>query len=300
MIGCVRGNTSVMIAHMSDRFERPAFLHREVAPGKFPEGAFRSGSFVQVAELKDLPDSVRARARGNFVIKKNKLGPGHPHWTHLFPGDVDFTRNRERRTIPALAREFKRRHETIAKFFKKQFPDAVVPTQIIVGEDEGPEGRGTPRLYEIQAAVHGLTYPKKEDFDSWELYYWGYRPKELPPPEAELERALRSASESYALDIIDAVRDVELRGRIRLEIEEIMERARQFVAETGEIPYDLLKPDNFLVTAEGMRIVDTNMLVKAADDENGFLAERFARSIRFWEEVTGWIAAAEEEVRRAA
>lgn len=291
-----------MIAHMSNRFERPAFLHPEVGPEKFPEGDYRAGAFMRVAELRDLPETVRARVKGNLVIKRSRLGPNDPDWRHFFPGDVDFTRNPDRRTIPALAREFKRRHEIIAKFFKKQFPDLVVPTQLIMGEDEGAERRGVKRLYEVQAAVKGVAYPRKDDFDSWELYYWGYRAHELPRPEAELEQALRSASESYALDIIDAVRDAELRRRIRGEIEETMEHARQFVAETGEIPYDLFKPDNFLITPEGMRIVDTNMLVKEADDENGFLAERFARSIRFWKEVAGWLAAAEgeEELQKAA
>src|SRR3989338_8881409 len=85
---------------MNNEFPRPSFLHPEVGPEKFSEGDYRSGGFMRVAQSNDLPESVRVRARDNFVIKKNKLGPNHPDWRHFFPGDVDFTRNAERRTIP--------------------------------------------------------------------------------------------------------------------------------------------------------------------------------------------------------
>lgn len=289
---------------MENEYHRPSFLHPEVAPTQFPEKEYREGSYTRVAKLKEMPGSVRELARGDFVVKEYRFHEGDPGWRKLFQGDKPLMGAAEWR-LTAIARRLKERHDRVAHFFEGMLPDLVVPTQFIVGAREGG-GPESKRLYEIQSEVEPAVVISDEDISQFGDYMWGGRDLDEKRWEAftdaEVETLLHETSDRHAAAIRAAVKDPARLRAITSQIEVVLRRAEHLVEETKWIPYDIFKPDNLIVTVDGLRIVDTNMGVHPARDVYA-TRRQFDRGVKFWEEVARRLAAAEEEpveIRRAA
>lgn len=266
---------------MSHNIERPSFLHPEVEPSL----DFKYGSFTTVNELKDLPEAIRSRVGKGWVLKKYKSNEGSSDWNQFFGGDDDNL------TLPVIAQSLKRRHEVVSDFFGKEFPDLVVPTQFIIGEGEVDDHR-EKTLYEIQKKVDCLVSSSLDASN-----YFGSLFAETEPTPNLIQMWLDHASDLFSQDIAKVITEKKKLFELARDIGALMARAQAFVKATGYIPFDIFMPSNLFITADGLRIVDTNGLVSKKFNTSEvfeFRITQFDRSIRFWEEVARKIIAMAE------
>lgn len=279
---------------MSQEFRRPSFLHKEIQPRPFSGDEFREGSLTTVAQLEDLPSAIKERAKGGLVVKEYRYSEGDPAWDALLEGDASFD-NPSQRKLTEIGRRLAERHAIVKDFFKNTLPDLVVPTQFVVGARAGL-GKDAKRLYEIQNLVKSAVSIDDDSAYAWE--YMENDPKH-PYSEAGLRNLLKRISREAAEKIYNEMPDANRRNGLIAQIEVLTARAREFAKETGWIPYDLFKPDNLLMTKDGLRFIDTNM--GSSHSKFPKNEEVFNRGIKFWEAVAEELKAMEaEEVRKAA
>lgn len=283
------------MANMNQEFRRPEFLHKEVEVRPFAGGEFLQGTLTRVARLEDLPASVRERAKDGLVVKEYRYSEGDPYWDQLLEGDKSFEHPSEKK-LTEIGRRMTERQAIVKNYFQNVLPDLVVPTQFIVGARAGG-GKDAKRLYEIQQMITPAVA-----FDDKDVRYaWMYMQNDPHDPfsESGLENLLEGLSYEMAEKIYRELPDANRRKGLIAQIEILVARGREFVAETGWIPYDLFKTDNLLITKDGLRLIDTNMGVSAAEYPNWIAV--FNRGVKFWEAVARHLAAAgEQDLRKAA
>lgn len=305
------------------QIEQPSFLPQTEGFGNHIIG---EGSFVRVVEFSSVSPRTAEQVPVNYVLKEYNLDPNNfewEWWQDLFMGDPDIDALKESQRIGTPAKEWslsriasrlKARHDTLQKFFTAQgLADFVVPTHFIVGAEKhktNPDRDGKKHVYEIQRKIGAVEIPFKVEKDVDTIYAGFYRePFSLPPKlqtlsGQEIKTKVGNASKDIAEFLVEKL-DKEQLAVITQQLDAILKAVKRMPKELGILVEDILKPDNLLITVDGLRLIDTNSSLpwpnqttdsweektvipstESSDQEivSG-LKQRYDRLLFFWESV---------------
>lgn len=203
--------------------------------------------------------------------------------------------------LPAIAKKLNERHALISNFFETQLPELVVPTQYVVGEGKNAKGLNARRIYSISPEVKPVVKMSDVFSFDWGRYFRGWRSGITTIHhfnKSELAQMLTDAAQKFTNELEGSFSSDELK-KIRRELEILASRAKKLTQKTGWIPFDLLTPENLVITRDGVRIIDTNQGVPADAPVPADVRGEFERSIQFWERIAEMLSAAEEKQQAA-
>ncbi|MFA5926043.1 MAG: hypothetical protein WC831_03845 [Parcubacteria group bacterium] len=168
--------------------------------------------------------------------------------------------------FPNIAKRLHKRNKGLQQFFSSHgLPDLIVPTNIVVGAErnEIDESRDGPKhLYEIQPRINSLALPESVLNGAYVVYHGANIGmlyfRALSPDQLKKQIEIQSSELS---EYLSRSLSLEQLNKIRNEISNLINAAKQLPLEIGKIPYDILMLKNILITKNGLRIIDTNRLI---------------------------------------
>lgn len=156
-------------------------------------------------------------------------------------------------SIGGIAKELKQRNSIIKNYFAESLPELVVPTQVIIGRDEGSHKK---TLYEIQPHLDKAStasYPFSESF--YKYYLWGV--------EGEKTKA-----EEVLNNFINHIKNTlpEKIDLFKREIPIFIKEISEMLAKEKYFPYDCAKLNNLIFTEHGLRLIDTNAVIPTSPE----------------------------------
>ncbi len=230
---------------MAEKF-RPGFLHSDVNVGPLFKGDYAKGYFTIVGNLENLPGSVKEKVPNGYVIKE-----------YQYTVDVGDASKESARYIE-VAKEFQHKYVLMKNYFAKSLPELVVPTQIIVGEDEKTKKK---HLYEIQprldeSSTAHLAKPNNRSMENFYGHYirgiWRY---DQSKAEKDLENFVAYIKNQFP-DKIDLFKH---------EISVFIKEISDFPSKEKHIPFDCAWPTNLIFTEQGLRLIDTNAVLSISN-----------------------------------
>ena len=244
---------------IGDEFvQRPAFLDRHSLETT-PVG---EGSFVEVhgAQIPaKIKSGVNKKEPTDLVVKRYK----NEH------GDDDVFIFEREGLSQAEKRKFLRdRFRSVRDYFKDALPDLTIKTSVTVADDVS----GGSEIYEIQPRIFEWYDPFRAVHD--ENSPLNYRSKtqeflnSVKDEDGDFQRSVTLSMEG----ILDQTSDTK-------RLENIVREMRLFEKKAGKISsssdrnlegrfLDLLGRDNLVVVADGLRLLDTNVLFEESIIEN--------------------------------
>lgn len=192
-------------------------------------------------------------------------------------------------SLETKAKKLKQRYERIRNIFSAELPNIIVPTQFIIGAEKNqqhPDRDGTKRLYELQPKINALELERYENligglFEGNNIFG---NPHE-PIPEYCI-----NIIKNWAKQIKKAF--PKQWQQIKEELKKFIELARPIPEKMKEIPFDMVHPANVKFTADGVRIIDINVVLPNLDSDSKWRKTlfhpeiwlaRYNRALEIWQ-----------------
>lgn len=278
---------------MGEKFIRPDFIDTKIKPTPLKNGEYGEGFAVRVAKLEGFPNEIESVPHG-YVIKKYKFGESDERWREMFPHDEQLKKTARNLTLLDVARKLKHNEDTLRQYFSDSLPDLIVPSQYIVGSETEKKwfksAKPKKKLYNIQKEISPSVVLNDQDIS---LIHQAIKAKQFGGVSPENEKSADFTLDISARGIARMIRDNNPENfvLIKEQINILVEKAKNLVAETKFIYIDLFEFHNMLITKDGLRAIDTNQsmpyLKDTSDTERDPAVYKaiFDGYVNFWDEV---------------
>ncbi len=258
---------------MTEKF-RPNFLNPEIKVGPLESDKYGGGSFVEVGNLENLPESIREKVPQGYVIKQYRSSdqPMNLARELFLEGSKEL---KKEISVGGIAKELKHRNLIMKNYFADSLPELIVPTQFVIGRDEKTNKKIIyeiqPRLSEASTASMARDSAFMEPI--YRYYHWGVKEDKLVAIEC-LNKFIVYIKSAFSPEVID---------RLKRELPIFIKKITDIRAENKYFPYDCAKLNNLLFTEHGLRLIDTNAVMPIPEGGRQWKSKLYEGSLKILE-----------------
>lgn len=175
-----------------------------------------------------------------------------------------------------IAKELRRRNSLVKEHFKKSLPDLVVPSQFIVSESApalDQESQNSPYgnyrriarpLFELQPRIMDKARIARSE-EVRNLHLSIVKAKSTPDGIGGFRPGIQNRKEIEVLAAKVSKAFPAEKSKIKKELQAFIRMAKALPQKTNWLIRDLASLENLLITAEGLRLIDTNVGIPAEE-----------------------------------